>query len=172
MMLASLKIKSVRSLSGFDSKAFVGQWPNWVCRVCACAWARYPLYVSLFIVVTWFSIPICVARSSIEGSPSPNSFRGHCTPSVGKFGSRPMACRMALLRMPSIVVSCRALSTPRWVAWYLDFRSCSTTRILYGGLSFRFVRALDNLRTSLLMCMKCSLKSSSGLMCTPNILYD
>jgi hypothetical protein len=79
---------------------------------------------------------------------------------------------MAVLRMPSIVVSCRLLSTPRWVAWYLDFRSCSTTKVLYGGPSLRFVRALDNLWTSLVMCMKCSLKSSSGLMCTPNFLYD
>jgi hypothetical protein len=34
------------------------------------------------------------------------------------------------------------------------------------------VRALANLRTSLVMCTKCSLKSSSGLMCTPHILYD
>jgi hypothetical protein len=34
------------------------------------------------------------------------------------------------------------------------------------------VRALAYLRTSLVMCMKCSLNSSIGLMCTPNILYD
>ena len=63
------------------------------------------------------------------------------------------------------------MSTPRWVAWYLDFKFCSTTRVLYGGLSFLFVRALANLRTFLVMCMKCSLKSSIGSMYTPNILY-
>ena len=34
------------------------------------------------------------------------------------------------------------------------------------------MRALASLRTSLVMCMTCSLKSSSGLMCTPIILYD
>ena len=34
------------------------------------------------------------------------------------------------------------------------------------------MRALASLRTSLVMCMKYSLKSSSGLMCTPSILYD
>ena len=113
-----------------------------------------------------------MARSLIEGSLRPNSLRDLCTPSVGKFGSRPMACRIALLRMPSTVMSFRSLNTPRWVAWYLDFRSCSTTKVLYGGLSFQFVRALASLRTSLGMRMKCSLKSSSGLMCTPKILYD
>ncbi len=40
------------------------------------------------------------------------------------------------------------------------------------GLSFLFVRALASFRTSLVMCVKFSLKSSSGLMCTPSILYD
>ena len=34
------------------------------------------------------------------------------------------------------------------------------------------MRALANLRKSLVMCMKCALKSSIGLMCTPNIVYD
>jgi hypothetical protein len=91
MVLATLKIRSAGSLSGFDSRASLGQWPNWVSSHCKCAWARYSLFVSLFIVVTWCSTPICVARSLIEGSLSPNSFRGLCTPSVGKFGSRPMA---------------------------------------------------------------------------------
>ncbi len=135
MVLASLSIRSVGSLSGLDSRASVGQWPNWVSRRSVCAWARYPLSVSL-----------CV------------------TPSVGKIGSSPMACRMVLLGIPSIVVSCRSLSTPRCVAWYFDLSSCLTTRVLYVGLSFRLVRALASLRTSLVMCMKWSLKSSIGLM--------
>ena len=136
-----------------------------------CAWARYPLSMSLFIVRTRCSTPIWVALSLIERRPRPISLRGLCNPSVKKFGNRPMACRMALFRMPSIVVSCRSLSTPRCVAWYLDFNSCSTTRVLYGGLSFIFVRALASLRTSLAMFVKCSLESKTGLMCTPNILY-
>ena len=98
--------------------------------------------------------------------------RGICTPSVGKFGNRPMACRIALFRMPTIVVDCQSLSTPRYVAWYLDLNSCSTTRVLYGGPSFLFVRALASLRTFLVMFVKYYLKSNNGLMCTPNILYD
>lgn len=72
-VLASLSILSVGSLSGFDSMASVGQWPNWDSRRSVCAWARYPLSVSLFMVVTRCSTPIWVARSLMEGSPSPNS---------------------------------------------------------------------------------------------------
>ena len=50
-----------------------------------------------------------------------------------------MACLIALLSIPSMVMSCRSLKIPRWVACYLDFRSFSTTIILYVGLSFRLV---------------------------------
>ena len=91
---------------------------------------------------------------------------------MGKFGNRPMACRMALFRMPSIVVSCRSLRTPRCVVWYLDFNSSSTTTVLDGGMSFLFVRAFASLLTTLVMLMKCSLKSETGLICTPIILYE
>jgi len=155
--LASLKILSVGSLRGLESRASVGQWPNWVRSRRVCAWAMYPLSVSLFVVRTRCSIPIWVALFLIEGRPSPISLSGLCTPSMGKLGSRPMAWRMALFRMPSMVVSCRSLSTPRCAAWYPDFRSYSTTRVLYGGPSFLFVRAFTSLRTSLVILVKCLL---------------
>ncbi len=92
-------------------------------------------------------------------------------PSEGKFGSRPMACLIVLFSMPSMVVSFLSLNTPRCVAWYLDFSSCYMANDLSGGLSFRFARVLASLLTSLVMWMKCSLKSNMGLMWTPSILY-
>mgnify|MGYP006195935561 CR=1 FL=1 len=61
---------------------------------------------------------------------SPISFVGRWTPSVGKLWSMPVARRSALLRMRSISVSCLSVKTPRCVAWYLDLRSCSITRVL------------------------------------------
>ena len=90
-------------------------------------WARAvdPFSVSLFIIRVRCSIPICVALSRIGDRPRPASFRGRCTLSVGKMGSRPRACLIALLRMQSMVVSCLSLDTLRCVAWYLDFSSCS-----------------------------------------------
>ena len=63
-------------------------------------------------------------------------------PSEGKFGSRPIACLIALLSIPSMVVSCLSLNTPSCVARCLDFRSCSIAKVLSGGLSFRFASAL------------------------------
>ena len=118
------------------------------------------------------SIPICVALSRMGGRPRPASLRGFCMPSEGKFGSRPIACLIALLRIPSMVVSCLSLNTPRCVAWYLDFSSCSIANDLSGGLIFYFARALASFLTSLVMWRKCSLKSNMGLMWTPSILYD
>ncbi len=82
------------------------------------------------------SIPICVALSYMGGSPRPASFRGLCTPSDGKFGSRPKACLIALFSIPYIVVSCLSLNTPRCVARYLDFSSCSIAKDLREGLVF------------------------------------
>jgi hypothetical protein len=76
------------------------------------------------------------------GRPRPASFGGLCTPSEGKFGRWPMACLIALFRIPSMVVSCLALNTPKCVAWYLDFSNCSIAIDLRGGLSSRFARAL------------------------------
>ena len=118
------------------------------------------------------SIPICVALSRIGGRPIPASLRGFCTPSEGKFGKRPMACLVALFRIQSMVVSCLSLNTPRCVAWYFDFRSCSIAKDFRGGLSFRFARAMASFLTSLVIWWKCSLKSSMGLMWTLSILYD
>ena len=42
MELASLELRSVGSLRGFDSRASVGQCSNWIRRRRVCAWARYP----------------------------------------------------------------------------------------------------------------------------------
>ena len=64
------------------------------------------------------------------GSPRPASLSGRWTPSVGKLGNSPRDCLIALLSIPSMAVSWRSLKTPRGVAWYFDYRSCSTTRVL------------------------------------------
>jgi hypothetical protein len=72
------------------------------------------------------------------GRPMHASFRGLCTPSEGKFGRRPMACLIALFRIPSMVVSCLSFNTPRCVAWYLDFSSCSIAKVLSGGAKSSF----------------------------------
>ena len=106
------------------------------------------------------------------GRPRPASFRGLCTPPEGKFGRRPMACLIALFKISSMVVSCLSLNTPRCVAWYLDFSSCSIAKDLSGGLSFLLARDFASFLTSLVMWRKCSLKSSIGLMWTLSILYD
>jgi hypothetical protein len=50
MVLASLRVLSVGSLRRYDSRASVGQWPNGVRSRSVCAWAMYPLSVSLFMV--------------------------------------------------------------------------------------------------------------------------
>jgi hypothetical protein len=97
------------------------------------------------------SIPIWVALCFMGGSPRPASFKGLCTPSVGKLGSRPRACLNALLRMPSMVVSCLSLNTPRCVACYLDLRSCSIAIVLRLGLRLRLAKVLASFWTSLVM---------------------
>ena len=71
-----------------------------------------------------------MALSRIWERPRPASFRGVCTPSMGKLDRRPMACLIALLSIPSILVSCTSLNTPRCVACYLDFSSCSIASVL------------------------------------------
>jgi len=75
-----------------------------------------------------------VALSRMGDRPRPASFRGLCTPSVEKLGRRPRACLIALLRIPSMVVSCLLLDAPSCVAWYLDFSSCSIASYLRGVL--------------------------------------
>ena len=136
MWLASLRMRSVGSLSGLDSSASHGQWLNCDRMRWACAWAVNPLSESLFMTRVRCSIPICAALSRMGGRPRPASFRDFCTPSEGKFGRRPIACLIDLLSIPSMVVSCLSLNTPRCVAWYLDFRSCSVAKVWVGGLVF------------------------------------
>jgi hypothetical protein len=80
-----------------------------------------PLSESLFMARVRCPVPICVALSRMGGRPRPASFRGFCMPSEGKFGSRPMACLIALFSMPSKIVGCLSLNTPRCVAWYFYF---------------------------------------------------
>jgi hypothetical protein len=53
-----------------------------------------------------------------------------------------MTCLIALFRIPSMVVSCLSLNTPRCVSWYLDFSNFSIANDLRGGLSLHFSRAL------------------------------
>ncbi len=114
--LANRRMRSVGSFRGFYSRASVGQCPYWVRRCSMCAWVRYPLSVSLFIERMSCFNPIRVAMSLMDGKLRPSSLSGRCTPSGGKLGRRLIARRMALLSMPSIIVSCRSLSTLRCVA--------------------------------------------------------
>lgn len=108
--------------------------------------------------------PHWVALSLMGTSPRPASFSGRCTPLVEKLGSRHMTCLMALLSMPSMAVSCRSLKTPRCTARYFDLRSCSTTSVVYVGMSFLLDNADAIFLSSLLMYVWCSLKSSTVLM--------
>ncbi len=74
-----------------------------------------PLSV-FFMVQVRCSIPIWVVVFFMGACPGPDSLSGICTPSVGKIGNSPMACLLALLSMPSMVVSCRLLKSPRSAA--------------------------------------------------------
>ena len=127
-----------------------------------------PLSVSLFITRVRCSIPICVALFPLGLPLSGVVVRPQWGNWVGSLGLVSMLC----LRMPSTVVSCLLLNTPRCVAWYSDFSNCSMAIALRGGLSLRFDWALANLLTSLVMWRMCSRKSSMGLMLTSSIFYD
>jgi len=173
MVQANLKMRRVGSfIRGLDSSASSSQrlyedssqW-TWACAV-------NPLSVSLFMTRARCSITICVALSRIGERPRPVSFRGLCTFSVGKLGRRPRVCLIALLRMASFAVGCLSLNTPRCVTWYFDFSDCSMACDLRKGLRLRFARAFASFLTSLVICRKCSRKSSVGSMWTPIILYD
>jgi hypothetical protein len=137
--------------------------------VCVC---REFSFCVFFIILVMCSTSIWVALFLMRSSPRPASLNGRWTPSVGKFGSNPMICRIALLSIPSMVDSWQSLKTPRWVAWYFDFRSCSTTIIVCVGLSFLLENAVGSFRTSFVMCAWCSLKSRTVLMWNHSILYD
>ena len=130
IVLARRSTLSVGSLSGLDSRASFGQWLNCDRRRWVWEYARYPLSVSLFMLLRRCSIPIWVALSLMEWNPRPISFVGLWTPSVGKLCIMPIASRSDLLRSRSMSVSWRSVKTPRCVAWYLDLRSCSMTRVL------------------------------------------
>ena len=118
------------------------------------------------------SIPICVALFLIGAYPNPISFEGRCIDSVGKLGIRPMAFLAALLSILSIVESCVSVKITRWVAWYLDLSNWSMTSCFLLGDSRLLVSIRASFLTSVVMCLKWSLKSSMGLICTPSILYD
>ena len=95
---------------------------------------------------------ILVDLALMGGSPRPISVGGRCTPSVGKLERISIACCLvALFIIPSMLVCYRSLKTLRYVAGYWDLRMCSTTRVLYVGLSFRLVSALANFLISLMM---------------------
>ena len=124
-MLARLRTRRVGSLREAVSRTSVGKWLNWVNIISTCVCAVNLLSMFVFIVRVRCSTPIWVALSLMEGISRQASISGRWTPSMGKFGRIPIACRMALLSMPYMVVNCRSLKTPRWVAWYFDFnKSC------------------------------------------------
>ena len=81
--------------------------------------APFSVFVNDACEVLYFHLCESISHG---GRPRPGSFWDLCTPSMGKLGSRTRACLIALLRIPSMVVSCLSLNTPRCVAWYLDFR--------------------------------------------------
>ena len=170
IVLACLRMRSVGIFRGLDSNASSGQWSNRDMSRLTWAWAVKPLSEYLFTMRVRCSIPIWTDLSRIGGRPRLASFIGRCTSSMGKLGRRSMACRVALLSMSSMVVSCRSSNTPKCVAWYLDFRSCSTAGVLRDGLSLRLARVFAPFLTSLVMWMKCSRKSNMGLRWNPNIL--
>jgi hypothetical protein len=83
-----------------------------------------------------------------------------------------MPCFIALLSVPSTIVNCRSLNTPRSVAWHLDLSSCSTPSVFRDELNLRLARAFASFFIALAMWMKGSQKSSIGLMWTPSIWHD
>ena len=118
------------------------------------------------------STPSWVALSLMGDSSRLASLSGRWAPSVGEFGRSPIECRIALSSMPSMDSRYCSLKTPRWVARYFDFRSCSTTKVLYVGLSFLLENEAVGFLTSLVMYACCFVKSTIVLMFTPSILYD
>jgi len=107
-VLARCKIRRVVSFRVVVLRASVGVWLNWDRILWTCACAANHLSVFLFIVRVRCLTPIWGALSLIGSSIRPTSLSARWTPSVGKFGRGPMACRMALLIMPSMVGNCRS----------------------------------------------------------------
>ena len=106
-------MRSVGSSRWLVSRASEGQRLKLVMILCTYAWAVKPLSVFLFKAFVRCSIPIYLALSLAEGSPSPTSLSVRCISSVGKFRRSPTASLIALLRMSSMVDSWRSLKTPR-----------------------------------------------------------
>ena len=171
-MLTRRRIRRVGRLSVGVLIASDGRWLNWDMILWTCACDLHLLSDFLFMVRMRCTTLIWVALSPIGGSLRPAFLSWRLTPSVRKFGRSPIDCLIALLSMPSMVVSWRSFRTPRWVACYFYFRSCSTTRVLYAGLGFFLESAVASFLTTLVLCVWCSLKSSTMLICTPSILCD
>ncbi len=130
------------------------------------------LSVGLLMMFVMCFIPICVALSFIGVYPRPIFLVDVYIASVGKLGVSPREFLAALLRILSIVSSYLSVKMPRWVAWYLDLSSWSITSSFRLGDSNLRVRILARFLMFAVICLRWSLKSSMGLMCTPRILYD
>jgi hypothetical protein len=117
-------------------------------------------------------IPNCAALCVSGAYPSPISFVGRYIAFVGKLGVRPNEFLAALSSILSIVESCVYVKIPRRVAWYLDLRSWSIPSFFLLGDSLLWVSTRASFLTSVVMCLRWSLKPIMGLICTPSILYD
>ena len=135
-----------------------------------CIFAMCPLSEGLFEVLMRCSVPIVVALLRMGYRPNPSSVVGLWIASVGKPGVTSSDWRAALFKILSIFKSRVCVKMPRCVAWYLDLRSCYMIKVFLPGESLRLCKAVASLRTSLVVCATCSLKSSTGLMWTPSIL--
>ncbi len=164
--------RRVGSLACVASYAFLSQWWYVFAPLVVCAWAMSPLSVGSWRVYVMCYILICVAISFISMQPMPNSVVGLCIASAGHLGARPNAFLSTLLKSLYIVSSCLSVNFPRWLAWYLELSSWSITIFARLGNRRLFVRTLASIRTSTVMCLRLSRKSSMGLIYVPSIVYD
>jgi hypothetical protein len=65
-----------------------------------------------------------------------------------------------------------SVKIPRWVAWYSNLSNWSRTSCFLPGDSRLLISTRAIFLTSVVMCVRWSLKFSMGLICTPNIFYD
>ena len=84
----------------------------------------------------------------------------------------PSAFLGALSSILSIVSSRISMNIPRWMAWYLDLRSWSITSCFLLGYSPLFIITLASCLTSVVTCLRWSLKFSMGFICTHSILCE
>ncbi len=119
------------------------------------------------------SISICVALFLSGAYPSIISFVGQYIACVGKLGVRLNAFLATLLSILLIVESYVSVQIPRWVAWYLDLSSWSMTSCFLLGDNSRLLGSTRaSFLTSVVMCLRWSLKSSMGFICSSSILFD